>query len=101
MRARPFTVNQATGGCTFKLSPKTGKIKAIGGTGTVKATPNFSDCASSAVSNDPFITITAGASGVGKGTVSYRVAANTNTTVRTGSITAAGETFVITQSGQR
>ena len=98
---RTFTVNQAAGGCTYKLSPKTGKIKATGGAATVKVTPNFSDCAWSAVSSDEFITITAGASGVGKGTVSYTVAANTNSAAVTGSITIGGQTFVITQAGQQ
>ncbi len=39
-----FTVNQAAGGCAFKLSPKTGKIKATGGAATVKVTPSLSDC---------------------------------------------------------
>ena len=94
-----FTVNQAAGGCTFKLSPKDRRIKAAGGSKTVKVKPNFNDCAWSAVSNDSFITITDGASGVGKGTVSYTIPANTNTTALTGSITIAGETFTITQSG--
>jgi len=96
-----FTVNQLTGGCTFKLSPKAGKIKATGGTGTVNVTASLSDCARTAVSNDPFITITAGESGTGKGKVSYTVGANTNTTALTGSITIAGETFAITQAGAK
>jgi uncharacterized repeat protein (TIGR03803 family) len=96
-----FTVNQAAGGCTFKLSPKAGKIKAAGGSATVKVKPNFNDCAWTAVSNDSFIMITSGASGTGKGTVSYAVAANTNTTVLTGSITIDGETFTVTQSGEK
>jgi len=67
----------------------------------VKVKPNFSDCAWAAVSNDSFITITDGASGIGKGTVSYTVAANTNTTALTGSITIDGETFTVTQSGEK
>ena len=96
-----FTVNQAAGGCTYKLSPKAGKIKAPGGSATVKVKPNFSDCAWTAVSNDSFITITDGTSGTGKGTVSYTVAANTNTTVVTGSITIGGQSFTVTQAGEK
>ncbi len=95
------TVNQAAGGCTFKLSPKDGKFKATGGSGTIKVTPNLSDCDWTAVSSDSSITITGGASGTGKGTVGYTVAANTNSTAVTGSITIGGQTFVITQSGQQ
>ena len=94
-----FTVNQAAGGCTFSLSPKSGKFKAAGGSKTVKVKPNFSDCAWTAVSNDSFITITGGASGVGKGTVSYSVAVNTNTAPVTGTMTVAGQTFTVTESG--
>ncbi|HTS19827.1 MAG TPA: choice-of-anchor tandem repeat GloVer-containing protein [Verrucomicrobiae bacterium] len=94
-----FTVNQDAGGCTFKLSPAAGKLKATGGAATVKVTPNLGDCDWIAVSNDPFITITGGASGTGKGTVTYSVPANTNTTAVTGSITIGGETFTVTQSG--
>jgi hypothetical protein len=51
------------------------------------------------VSNATFITVTAGASGTGSGTVSYSVAANTATTSRTGTLTIAGQTFTVTQAG--
>jgi subtilase family serine protease len=94
-----FTVNQAVGGCTFSLSPKSAKYKAVGGSKTVKVKANFTDCAWTAVSNDSFITITDGTNGVGKGTVSYTVAGNTNNTPLTGSIIIAGKTFTITQAG--
>jgi len=94
-----FTVNQAAGGCTFKLSPRSARIKAAGRATTVKVRPNFSDCAWTAVSNDSFITITNGASGFGKGAVSYVIPANTSTNTLTGSITVAGQTFTITQGG--
>jgi len=96
-----FTVNQLKGGCTFKLSPKTGKIKAAGGSATVKVKPNFTNCTWTAVSNDSFITITDGASGVGKGTVSYTVATNATSNVLTGTMTIAGETYSVTQSAAK
>ena len=96
-----FTVNQALGGCKLTLSPKDGKFKAAGGSATVKVKANLSDCAWTAASNDDFITITTGASGMGDGTVSYTVAANTNTTAVTGSIAIGGETFTITQAGAK
>ncbi len=96
------TINQAAGGCTFKLSPKSAKFGFIGTVAeskTVKVKANFGDCAWTAVSNDSFITITGGASGIGNGTVSYTVAENpNNNTPRTGTITIGGETFTITQS---
>ncbi len=94
-----FTVNQDAGGCKFKLSSKHRTFKAAGGSATVKVTPNLSDCDWTAVSNDSFITIADGGSGVGKGTVTYSVLANTNTTALTGSITIAGDTYTVTQAG--
>ncbi|HTS17879.1 MAG TPA: choice-of-anchor tandem repeat GloVer-containing protein [Verrucomicrobiae bacterium] len=95
------TVNQAAGGCTFKLSPKSGKLKATGGSATIKVSPNFSDCDWTATTTDSFITITSGASGMGKGTVTYSVPANTNTTPVSGSITIGGQTFTVTQAGAK
>ena len=96
-----FTVNQIAGGCTYSLSPTIGKIQTAGGLATVKVKPNFNDCAWSAVSNDSFITITDGASGIGKGTVTYVVAPNPNTNRLTGSITIAGKTFTVIQQGEK
>jgi hypothetical protein len=93
-----FTVNQAAGGCTNKLSPATAKFKAAGGSKTVKVKTKYPDCAWTAVSNDPFITITAGANGVGKGVVYYTVATNTSSVATNGTMTIAGETCTITQS---
>jgi uncharacterized repeat protein (TIGR03803 family) len=97
-----FTVNQVAGGCTFSLSPKRRRFKAVGGFGTVKVKPNLSDCTwSAAVNSNSFITITAGTNGVGKGTVSYTVPANTNTTPLYGTMTIAGKLFTVTQSGEK
>ncbi len=96
-----LTVNQKPGGCTFKLSPESRKFKAAGGTGAVKVTPNFSDCAWTATSTNDWIAITGGASGVRTQPVNYTVAANTSTNVLTGSITIAGETFTVTQAGEK
>jgi uncharacterized repeat protein (TIGR03803 family) len=92
------TIAQVAGGCSYALSPKDEKVKDTGGTGKVAVTPNFTDCDWTAVSNNGFITVTAGASGAGKGTVSYIVATNATTVPLTGSITIGGETFAIDQA---
>ena len=47
----------------------------------------------------PFITITSGSSGSGNGTVHYTVAANTSTNEQVGTMTIAGQTFTVTESG--
>jgi hypothetical protein len=93
------TVNQAAGGCTYSLSPATGKFRAAGGSKNIKVRARFPDCAWTAVSNDAFITITTGDSGVGNGVVSYTVSANTSTGALTGTISIAGLTHVVTQLG--
>jgi hypothetical protein len=93
-----FTVNQAAGGCTYALSPATAKFKAAGGSKTVKVKARFSDCAWSAVSNDPFITITSGTNGVGNGVVFYSVAPNTNAVALSGTMTIAGKTYTVSES---
>jgi uncharacterized repeat protein (TIGR03803 family) len=98
IRNQTITVNQGAGGCTFALSPKDGKFKDTGGAGKVAVTPNFTDCDWTAISNDPFITITAGNSGAGKGTVSYTVASNATTVALTGSITIGGQNFAIDEA---
>ncbi|HEY1402543.1 MAG TPA: M36 family metallopeptidase, partial [Pyrinomonadaceae bacterium] len=64
------------GTCSFSISPTSASQPATGGTGSVSVTAG-AGCNWSAVSNAAFITITAGASGTGSGTVSYSVAANT------------------------
>jgi hypothetical protein len=56
-------------------------------------------CTWTATSNASWITVTGGASGNGNGTVSYMVAANTATTARMATVTIAGQTVSVTQSG--
>jgi uncharacterized repeat protein (TIGR03803 family) len=96
------TVTQAPGGCTFRLSPKSGKLLAKGGAKTVHVTPNLSDCAWTAVSNDGFITITSGSTNIlGRGVVSYNLATNATSTILTGSMTIAGQTYTVIQAGAK
>lgn len=87
-----------TGDCAYSISSTTATVGAAGGTGSVSVTA-LSGCAWSATSNAPWITITAGASGNGNGAVSYSVAVNTGTALRTGTMSIAGQTFTVTQPG--
>jgi Zn-dependent metalloprotease len=86
------------GTCTFAINPNSSSQPAGGGTGSVSVTAG-AGCAWTAVSNATFITITAGSSGTGNGTVNYSVANNTGTSSRTGTLTIAGRTFTVTQAG--
>jgi hypothetical protein len=65
-------------------------------TGTV-AVGSGTGCAWAAVSNVPWITISSGNSGVGNGSLTYSVTANTGTLSRTGTMTIAGKTFTVIQ----
>jgi antitoxin (DNA-binding transcriptional repressor) of toxin-antitoxin stability system len=91
------TVTQS-GTCSFIVAPLTAIEPAAGGTATASVTA-ASGCGWTAISNVSWITVTAGASGTGNGTVSYSVAANTSTTARVGTLTVAGQTVTVTQSG--
>src|SRR5262249_51591445 len=84
--------------CTFSLSPSSASPAAAATTGSVTVTASATTCAWTAASNASWITITAGSSGTGNGTVTYSVAANTGA-ARSGTMTIAGQTFTASQAG--
>ncbi len=88
------TITQGSG-CTFAISPDSQSVSPGGGTGAVSVTAP-AGCAWTAASGQAWISITSGASGNGNGTVNFTAAANTGA-ARTGTITAAGQTFTVAQ----
>ena len=95
-----FTVVQSGISGSVTLLPGTDTATAAGATGkTVAVTANATDFAWTATSNAAWLTITAGASTTGSGTVTYNVAANTSANSRTGTLTIGSQTFTLTQSG--
>jgi S-layer homology domain len=89
-------VTAMAGGVSCASITQTSKsVAANGGADTIAvAAPD--GCAWTATSNDGFISITAGASGIGNNAVSYSVAANAGA-ARSGTITVAGQTFTVYQ----
>ncbi|MEK6288872.1 MAG: PQQ-dependent sugar dehydrogenase [Acidobacteriota bacterium] len=84
--------------CSFFVSPSSRVFNARGGpASTVVTAPE--NCSWTAISNASFITITAGSAGTGTGAVNYSVAANPGGS-RTGTITIAGETFIVSQTAK-
>jgi hypothetical protein len=83
--------------CTYSLSQSSGSFDNTGGPGTFNVIASISSCTWAATPNDSWITVTLGSTGTGNGMVNYTVAANSGV-ARTGSITAAGQTFTIFQS---
>jgi endo-1,4-beta-xylanase len=83
------------------IDPASDAMPAAGGSGSVAVVaPSEVGCTPidwTAVSNDAWITITGGDSGTDAGTVSYSVEANL-AGPRSGTITIAGQTFIVNQS---
>ena len=90
-----FTVDQA-GPCLYSIDPSSRSFDKDGGTGSVVVTAP-AGCAWAAASNAGFITITAGQSGTGNGTVTYTVASYNGNGTRNGTMTIAGQTFSVSQ----
>lgn len=84
--------------CAYSLSHSRQVFSSSGGNGKVGVS-TAPGCSWTAAGNDFFITIPAGASGTGSGTVTYDVATNGALEGRLGTITIAGLTFVVAQSG--
>jgi len=83
--------------CTYSLSASSQSVSASSATGSVNLLAG-TGCAWAATANVPWLSITAGASGTGNGTVQFSVAANNDTTPRTGTLTVGGLTFTVTQA---
>jgi len=97
-----FTVanwRQEVVSCTYNILPAStnGPNAAFAGTVAVSASSN--NCAWSAVSQSPFITVVGPANRTGSGSFTYSVATNTSLNARTGTVVVAGRTFTVVQAG--
>jgi hypothetical protein len=91
-----FTVNQDFG-CAFTLDQLHQSFAANGGTGTVTITAPNAGCVWAASTSSSFITITSGSEGSGNGMVHFSVAPNFNQSIRSDTITVAGQAFTVYQ----
>jgi hypothetical protein len=92
-----FTVNQSAAGCSFAISPSSQSVPAAGANASVSVTTT-TGCSWTGTSNAAWITVTGGATGSGSGAVSFTVAPTTSTAQRTGTLSIAGRTFIVTQA---
>lgn len=90
------TLQAATGACSYAISQTATSVDHEESTGSVKVFTQAL-CGWSAVSSEPWISITTEATSTGSGTVGYVVSENTGPK-RTGQLTIAGHAFSITQS---
>jgi len=104
LNGQPYTVTQshppATPPCAYTVAPlSVSGVLAGGETKSVTVTPSASTCTWTATSNASFLTINSGTPGIGNGTVSYTVAANTGTATRSATITITDQTVpTVTQT---
>jgi Putative binding domain, N-terminal len=92
----PMTVPAA--GCSFALGATSATVNSYGGLNGVSVTAG-AGCAWDAVSNASWITLDSGAVGFGVNAVNYAVALNGGSSSRMGTITIAGQTYTVTQTG--
>jgi Viral BACON domain/Putative binding domain, N-terminal len=85
--------------CTIAISPPSATFGSDGGSGAVTVTTS-AGCAWSVTSNASWISVTAGATGNGPGTVTYTVTANSSIEPRNGSLTIGGANHAIAQQGR-
>ena len=93
-----FTVRQKAAPCTYSISSTTASFSSAGGSASIGVTSSIG-CSWTATSNASWITITAGSSASGNGTVGYTVAPNTSSGALTGTVTIAGQTFTVIEAG--
>lgn len=91
-----FTITQAGASCSYAINPSSASLSASSGSSSFNVTAG-SGCSWSASTAYSWIHTTS--SGSGNGTVSYSYDANTSTSSRSGTITAGGQAFTITQAG--
>ncbi|MBL0158070.1 MAG: hypothetical protein IPP47_13350 [Bryobacterales bacterium] len=90
------TQESATASCTYSINPTTYSAAADGATFTVQVTTGPA-CSWTAASAATWLTVTAGHTGAGNGTVTLTTAANTGA-ARTATATIAGQTLTATQA---
>ncbi len=83
--------------CTSAVSPLAVSLGQNGEPGTV-GVQTTAGCPWTARSNTSWITVTAGTSGIGNGSLSYSAQANFDTSARTGTLTVADVTVTMTQA---
>jgi hypothetical protein len=97
-----FSVGPGTCGgtttCSYSITPSSVTYDALEHSGGFQVTASPSTCTWSASEGLSWVSITSGTSGSGNGAVSFNVTQNSSGATRSGSISAAGRTFSITQT---
>ncbi len=89
---------QAPVPCTFSVSPASQSFAADGGPAAINVTTQ-SGCTWVTVSNASWLVITSNNNVTGSGAANYSALSNSSGSTRTGTLTVAGQSITITQSG--
>jgi len=95
-----LTIDQSGSGvsCVNTIQPPAASVPSLGGTVSVSVQAP-AGCAWSATSHATWITVISGQSGTGHGTVQMSVVPYLGLTARVGTVSIAGHTLTVTQSG--
>ncbi len=93
---RDYTLTIGSSGCSFSVAPANHAFLSEVANGEANVTTG-NGCAWTAAPNDPWITITSGATGSGNGTVRFAVAKNQDAAARRGTLSIAGHTVTVVQ----
>jgi len=93
-----ISITQEAGSCSSSVTPTSFSIGAGGGSRTLSVISG-TQCPWSAASTVTWMTVTDGASGSGIGAVTFTVAASATGATRIGTLSVAGQTVTVTQSG--
>ena len=96
--SQPYTVTQDAAPCTFSIAPSSRSHGFTIDTGTVSVT-TLVGCPWTASTSENWLVILNGANSTNSGSISYRVVSNATAIARTGTVSVAGQTFTVTQSG--
>ncbi len=93
-----FTIRQAAGNCTYRLSP-TNRTHGYAATTNYVALDTLNVCSWNVVNTNTWVTITSGTSGLGDSNITYSLSANEGVDERSGVIVIGGQQFMVSQRG--
>lgn len=95
---KSFTVQQAGLVCSISLSPSSASASSAAGSGSVSIAASHAECPWTAVSSQPWLTLTSPASGAGSTVLTFSHTANTEPAARQAAISVSGQSFELTQA---
>jgi uncharacterized protein (TIGR03437 family) len=92
-----ITITQTGPACNFAINPNSANLSSLAQNGSFSLS-GLAGCTWNASSNAPWLQLTSPTSGMGQANIAYAIQANPGTS-RSGTISVAGLTFIVNQSG--